>query len=280
MASKSKEVAKQDDGGAVVPSYLQNYQGRTGAENIDTDDVSIPRIKLGQALTPEVQDGTVGVGDLFLNIDGSVIAKAGEPFRFTPIVTGKEYILWSPDREEGILARAHRVEVNGEARYEWDKQDQTFEVKFPNGPKVKWETLRYVEDNDMQKFGTSIPGTEDSKPAATAHHNYVVALPDHGNMIAAFSLSRSQEKRAKDLNALLKLAQGTPIQARVLTAKSVMEHKGGNDYANYKFGVAGFVESEDQFKAYQKLADSLAEAGYSVDQTNDDGDVAEEGTSI
>ena len=38
----------------------------------------------------------------------------------------------------------------------------------------------------------------DSGIAATAHHNYIVSLPSAGGLLAAFSLSKSQAKKAKD----------------------------------------------------------------------------------
>lgn len=279
--AKNNEVVRAEEANTAValPDYLQNYQGRTGAEDIDVNDISVPRIKLGQALTQEVKDGVAAVGDLFLNIDSSIVAKAGEPLRFIPIIRSKEYILWSPDRTEGILARAHRVMVNGEARYEWDKQNETFDVKIPNGPKVTWKTMRYVDENDMDKFGSSIPGVEDSKPAATAHHNYVVSLPDNGGLIAAFSLSRSSEKRAKDLNSILRLGdKPIPIQARLVTVKTTQEHKGNDEYANYRFSPSGFVDQQTCLR-FIHLAESMESAGYTVDQSNDDGDVTES-TSI
>lgn len=281
MASKKNELAKRETGSAVVPDYLKGYTGTTGTEDISNDDVSIPRVKLAQALTPEVQEGSVAVGDLFLNVTGEVLAKAGEPLKFTPVATGKEYILWNPERGEGILARARRVWHGGVAKYEWDKQDEEFPVKFKNGPKVTWKTKRFVEDNGMQKFGSAVPGDPDSGPAATAHHNFVVTLPDHEDMVVALSLSRSQEKRAKDFNAMLKMSSA-PIFARVFEVKSVDERNGsGDEYKNYKFAPAGFVEDANKFEAFKSIYEGFSERGFNVDQSDEDNsETATEGTSI
>lgn len=275
--SKTELTTIEDEANASVPAYLREFTGSTGAEDIDTDDVNIPRIKLAQALTPEVQAGLVNVGDLFLNVTGEVLAKAGEPLRFVPVAVGKEYILWNPERGEGILARAKRVFHGGQAKYMWDKQDEDFNVKFRNGPKVTWSTKRFVEDNGLHRFGSANPGDPDSGPAATAHHNFVVVLPDHGDMVAALSLSRSQEKRAKDLNAMFKMSK-VPIYGRVFTVNTVKERSGaGDEYYNYKFKPAGFVEDASDFSLYSQMFDGFKSDGFQVDQS---GSSSDEGTSI
>lgn len=281
MAKPKKEVATVETGG--VPAYLQNYKGRTGAEDIAPEDMSIPRIKLAQGLTEEVKAGTVPDGALFLNISGEVLAAPGEPLRFTPIAQGKEFILWNPQRGEGIIARGKRVHdaETGTYRYMWDKQDQTFEVKFKDGPKVKWSTKKFVDENGMDQWGSRIPGDDESGIAATAHHNYVVALPDHGGMVAALSLSRSQVKRAKDLNALLNL-NAAPIFSRIFEVKTVGEKNDDGEFFNYKFVPAGFVETEADFETFKALHENFVEEGFTVDQSDEDNSDAstEAGTSI
>lgn len=268
--AKSTAIAKHEHKGSVAaPDYLKNYSGATGTEDIDNEDVTIPRIKLAQGLTPEVKDGKVKDGSLFLNVSGEVLAEPGKPLRFTPVARGKEFILWNPSRGEGILARARRCIVKGVVLYMWDKQNTTFEVKFKQGPKVKWMTKEYVEDNDMHAFGSSVPGDDDSAPAATAHHNYVVALPDYGNMIAALSLSRSQVKRAKDLNALFKL-NPAPIFSRVFIVQSKAEKNDEGDFYNYSFAPDGFVEDKADFENYKAIAEGFTERGYTVDQSDED----------
>jgi hypothetical protein len=276
MSKKKQDVAVVDNN---VPAYLKDYAGPSGAEDIDNDDVSIPRIKLAQGLTPEVKEGTVKDGDLFMNITEEVLAASGESFNVVVVARSKEFILWSPDRSEGILARAKPVRVNGEIKYEWDKQDTDFTVKFKDGPKVTWHTGKYVSDNGMDDWGSKIPDDPDSGIAATAHHNYVVVLPDHGNMVAAMSLSKSQVKRAKDLNALLKLTPA-PIFSKLIAVRAVDEKDNeGNDFFNYKFAPAGFVD-EAAFIHNKALADSFADTDWAVDQSNNDDGQAAAGPSI
>jgi len=279
MAKAKKELAKQGD--AALPAFLQEYKGRTYAEDIDNEDVTIPRVKLAQGLTPEVKAGTVLDGALFLNIDGTVLADPEKPLRFIPVAKSKEFILWNPQRGEGILARARPVQHGGRTRYEWDKKDSAFEVKFKDGPKVTWNTKTYVDENGMDKWGSRIPGDDDSGPAATAHFNYVVVLPDHGNMVAALSLSRSQVKRAKDLNALFKMGD-LPFFARFFEVQTTPEKNDDGDYFNYKFVPAGTLEDANTFTHAKALHDGFVETGYTVDQSDEDNSetATDGGTSI
>lgn len=266
MPRKSKELTTTADKELAVPSFLQSYQGDNGVDGIDSEDVAIPRLKLAQALTPDVQEGTLKAGDLFLNVTGEVLASEDNPLRIIPVAVGKEYILWNPERGEGILARAKRVFHGGRARYQWDNQDQIFDVKFRKGPAVRWETKRFVEDNGLHRFGSSIPGDPSSGPAATAHHNFVCVLPDHDNMVVALSLSRSQEKKAKDLNTMLKMSK-MPIYGRVFTVATTRERNAsGDEYFNYQFKPAGFVQDEQAFLAYKEIFESFNLKGFNVDQ--------------
>lgn len=268
-----KEVANVEAG---VPAYLKDYQGPSGSETIENEDVTIPRIKLAQSMTPEVQQGTVPLGALFLNVTGEVLAKPGEPLEVVPIVQGKEFILWK-DRQfdgGGIFARAKKVfdKETGRARYLWDKPNQTFENKIKGIQKVTWNTMKYVDENGMDKFGSANVDDPDSHPAATAHHNYVVVLPKHGNLVAALSLSNSGVKKAKDFNSMLKMGNA-PIFARVFECSTVDEtNPAGDEFKNYSFKPGGFVEDQSVFEFTKGLYENFAEKGFTVDQSDEGGD--------
>jgi hypothetical protein len=271
--SKSTEVAVAAKSG--LPAYLQDYAGPTGAEGIDNEDVTIPRIKLAQGTTPEVKAGDIAEGSLFLNVTGEVLAAPGETWKIIPIVQGKEFILWKDQNFEGggVFARAKRVfdKEIGEFRYMWDKQNATFENKVKGVVKVTWETKTFVDENGMDKFGSAIPGDDDSHPAATAHHNYVVVLPEFDNTVAALSLSNTAVKKAKDFNAMLKMGNA-PFFARVFTVATVAEtNNDGQEYKNYSFKPAGFVEDESVFNFTKGLFESFSDKGFTVDQSDKEG---------
>lgn len=274
MASKKQTTAVAKVGSTAVaatPEYLKDYKGPTGSEGIDVKDVTIPRILIGQAMSDQVKDKVVKEGDLFLNITAEVLAEAGKPLRFVPLVVGKEYILWR-DRKDGggIFARARRTETPNGVRYAWDKPNQEFKHKIDGKLAVTWKTGKYVEEDGLGDWGSEIPGDKESKIAATAHHNIIVALPDHGNLIAAFSLSKSQAKRAKDFNAMLKLSNA-PIFARQFTATTEEETSDENRYMNVRMKPDGFVADKAAFEAYKGMALGFEGVNVTVDHTNADG---------
>lgn len=273
MASAKKaastEVAEIKQGGAVaLPSFLEGYRGPTGTENIENDDVNIPRIKVAQSLTPQVKEGILEDGDLFINVSGESLGKVTT---VVPLVRSKEFILWRPreDNGGGILARAKPVTENGTTRYKWDKPNTKFDVKVGGKVKVTWETKEYIDEDGLSEWGSEIPGDKDSGIAATAHHNYVVRLPQHDNMLAALSMSRSQTKRAKDFNALLKMSSA-PIFSRVFTVTSKPESGEKGDYFNITITPNGFVATEAEFNENKEIATSLMRSGYTVDQSDED----------
>lgn len=270
--STAVAVVDEKSTAIAVPDYLKDYGGPLGTENIGAEDVTIPRIKIGQSMSPEVKNGSLAEGDFYLNVTGEVLAKNGEQLTFTPIAYAKEYILWRPreDNGGGILARAKPVydAQQQRFRYKWDKPNESFDVKVGGKIKVTWKTGTYVgEDDTLDEWGSEIPGNQDSGVAATAHFNYVVALPQHGNVIAALSLSRSSQKKGKELNAMMKMGTA-PMFARVFNAVTVDDHKDDVTYKNYKFRPAGFVQDEGDFLFYRDIAESFKTKGFTVDQSD------------
>jgi hypothetical protein len=257
-----------------LPDYLKGYQGRTGTEGIESGDVTIPRVKLGQSMSEEVKDGSVKEGSLFGNVTKQLFAEPGAPLPFVTLWRGKEYILWRPrkDNNGGILARAKLVIENGRKRYEWDHPNQEFEVKVEGKTKVTWKTGTYIDEDGLDQWGSEIPGQKDSGIAATAHHNYIVVLPTFGDAVTALSLSKSSAKKAKDFNALLKLGGKVPMWSRQFIVKSIDDQKDSDKFKNYSFAPDGFVDGE-AFKRYAQMADGFNSGSFNVDHS--DGDEAD-----
>lgn len=282
--AKKQDIVVKEEGAVAIPDFLKGKTGYTGAEDIETQDITVPRIKVGQALSAEVKDSDSDVqeGDLYLNVTGEVLAKAGEPLPFIPVARSKEYILWRDRNYEGggIMARAQRGTTgNGDVVYYWDKPNTDFENKIRGISKVTWTTEEeyLVPDQGLDAWGSEIPGDGDSGKAATAHHNYVVALPTFGNMICAFSLSKTQAKRARDLNAMIRLSN-LPMYARIFHATTDTEQKGDDSWANVRFKAAGTLQSEDDFLMFEGMHQSYRSDGFTVDQSGEETSTkAEEG---
>lgn len=278
-AKKATDVAVVEKNAGVVvastaanlPSYLAGFSGPTGTEDIGAEDVTVPRLKIGQDMSKEVQGGDVERGDLFLNVTGSTLVEAGQKLPFVVLARAKEFILWRPKKDNGggILARAKPVQTPDGVRYAWDKPNTTFDVKVEGVVPVKWKTKTYIDEDGLDQWGSEIPGQKDSKIAATAHHNYIVILPTQDDLIVALSLSRTAAPKAKDFNAMLKMGRG-PLQSRIYTVETVDDARDGNDFKNYKFLQAGFVPDENDFKRYEAMAASFKSRNINVDQTDGD----------
>lgn len=272
VEEKSSAVAVVN---SSLPSYLAGFTGPTGTEDIGAEDVTIPRLKIGQDMNKEVQSGDVERGDLFLNVTGATLVEAGTKLPFVLLARAKEYILWRPKKDNGggILARAKPVNTPDGVRYAWDKPNTTFDVKVEGLVAVKWKTKTYIDEDGLGDWGSEIPGDKDSKIAATAHHNYVVVLPTHDDLLVALSLSRTAAPKAKDFNAMLKMGKG-PLQSRIYAVETFDDSRDGHDFKNYKFTSAGFVPEQADFQRYEALALAFKTKTYNIDQT--DGDDAAE----
>jgi hypothetical protein len=274
---------------AAAPSYLDGYRGRLGTEDIGSDEINIPRLKLGQDMSKEVQGGDIERGDLFLNVSGEIIVPAGEKLPFTVIKRYREFILWRPQKDGGgILARAHATNTPEGVRYVWDKPNSSFDVKVEGKVKVTWTIGKYVDELTVDgpdgtkisiaDWGSEIPGDKESNKAATEHHNYVVALPTRDNLVAALSLSRTASPKAKDFNALLKMSS-KPMVSRLFTVETVDDSRDGHDFKNYKFrpnkdAYEGVTDGNPLFVTgalfdfYSDMAQSFEGKSVTVDQTD------------
>jgi hypothetical protein len=258
--------------GEALPDYLRDYAGPSGTDNIDTQDVSIPRLKLGQSMTDEVKEKKVDEGDFFHSITKEKLIQVGNAGLIIPIAYAKEYILWRDLNDGGgIFARARRVQLpDGSIKYAWDKPGQTFEHKVKGVVPVKWKTGQYIEDDGLANFGSSISGDQESQPAATAHFNYIVAMPDKGFEVLAVSLSRSSAKKAKDWNAMLKMGNA-PMFARIFNLMAIPDaNDQGQKYFNYGITPAGFLQDQQMFESLRKLHNELKDKGVAVDWSDEE----------
>lgn len=273
VVAKGGAVAVKDEN---LPAFLQGYKGRTGAEQIESSDVTIPRIGVGQAMTQAVKDGDMEEGDIYLNIGKEVLAKEGTPLPCVILATAKEYILWRPreDNGGGVLDRAKRVvDKDGSVRFKWSKPNASYDVKVGGKVKVTWKTKEYIDQDGLGDYGSEVPGDSESGRAATLHYNYIVALPTHDDMLAAVSLSKSKERKGKDLNSLLKRqaqAKGIPVWSLAFDLTSIDDkNTAGDEYKNVEFKNAGYVP-DDKFALYTGIANSLVGKEVVVDQSDDD----------
>lgn len=268
--AKDKTPAKADKDD--TPAYLKGGEYEPQKDNFDSSDVALPRLKLLQGLSSEVEDfDNATIGNFWhTGMDQDM----GPEVRFVIIGRNKKYLLTAPLEDgQGILARADDAKT-------WDRTGE-WEVKVDKKTKVTWK----IEDTDVLKsglteWGTYDPEDDNSPPAATLFYDYLALLPDHLELgPVVISLTRSSISAAKKgLNDKIQLHKGAgrPMQAVVFVARSIDKSSDSGDYKSWQFTSGGFAE-ETLFKQawdLRGLAETYKvqdEAGAAVDDGKGEG---------
>jgi hypothetical protein len=281
-----KEVAKYD---FLSPTAPEGYAEGKGQEDITTADIIVPRIKLAQALTPEVLDKRAEEGDLIHNITGEVICKAGHKLPFIPIMYTKEFIIWR-EREGGggIIARATRKKVGNQLKYAWDVPNVTHKDKIGGKIEVSYDLKTYTTDvlaladdetDTLACWGQPDASGDSVPPVAQMTHNYLVVLPTLGMELIAISLSRTSAKKGAQLNTMLRMGPAD-LYTRVFEAATYIDHSDQYKFANWIFSPAGFV-SQDQSEMLanlKKLHEDFKRTSFKVEiDAAEDQEAEEEG---
>lgn len=262
MSKTENAVATQAN--SALPAHLQ--RARTASiGNIDSSDLIIPRVKLLQAISPEVTDYEAAkAGEFWHNgADKSL----GKVLRVVPIKVTKSLILWAPRGDDrGILARSN----DG---IHWDKPNETFEVKLKGSPKKQvWNTGADVKSSGLAEFGSSIKEDPDSQPAAALTYNWLFYFIDYPDLSHAVVLNtRSSVKPSKQLISKLEMGSVEPFFR--IYEMSVVEAKGAEGpYNNYQYTSAGFVEDPDIAKITEGLYEHFKDKDYRANDEADDVD--------
>ena len=258
-----------------IPDYMKGKQG-AGTENLDSHDMEIPRIKLIQALSPELQTfNGLKPGEFWHTLAETSI---GREVRISPIYIDRRFILWRPRKAGGgILARADDG-VN------WSPANTDFQVTLPETKKtVTWRTggdvadvngrvlaknVGTVDASGLANWGSYDPSDANSQPAATLMYTLVVALPDYPEMgFAQLTLQRGAVKVAKNLIGKIRMHRA-PSYGRVFRMASVEEQGQSGSFMNYKFVADGFVPA-DVFPAYEALYEQFKSKGLNIKDLDD-----------
>lgn len=257
--STGTNVTAPPKGGAVVvPDFMKADAGK-GTENLTSQDVEMPRLKLLQGISEELTifDG-VKSGEFFHTL---LEKSLGTRLEFVPIYQEKCYVLWRPRPpidQGGILARS-------DDGINWTQgADQTFTVKIDKkGTMATWKTGKTVEASGLANWGTYDPTDPNSQPAATLCYKFVVALPDHMELgPMAMLLQRSAVKPTKKLLGKFKMS-GAAIYGHRIIMESFVDNGAGGDFNNYRFTSNGFVD-EAMYKEFARLHDAFKKTGVKV----------------
>lgn len=249
-------VAAIPKGAVVVPDWMKDKAGK-GTENLTSQDVEMPRLKLLQGISDELTifDG-VKSGEYFHTLAEKSL---GSKLEFIPIYQEKCYVLWRPRPpidQGGILARS-------DDGINWNQgADQSFTVKIDKkGTMVTWKTGKTVEGSGLANWGTYDPSDPNSQPAATLCYKMAVLLPEFlelGPM--AMLLQRSAVKPTKKLLGKFKMS-GAPIFGHRILMESFVDNGAGGDFNNYRFTSNGFVADKEECDRYEVMHEQFKKTG-------------------
>lgn len=258
----TKHVATTDDTKKAVstvnsplPDFMQGKQG-AGTDNLDVSDMEIPRIKLIQAISPEVTiHDNIKPGEFWHTLAEESL---GKEVRVVPVFIDRRYILWKPRKSGGgILARA-------DDGVHWNPGNAEFQVQLDNKKNVTWRTKPTVEESGLAEWGSADPQDPNSQPAATLMYTFVVAMPDYPELgYAQLTLQRGSVTVAKNLIGKIRMHKA-PSYGRVFKMASVDENGPSGPYVNYRFTADGFVQDETTFKAYEALYEQFRQKGLTI----------------
>lgn len=222
-----------------VPDYLKGVDRSSGLQGLDMSDYVVPRVKLLQAISPEVTTfDEAKAGMFWLNV---LDVPLGKELKFTVISNKKRYLLTVPlgGSPDGILARA-------DDGVHWSPPDGAFDIKLKGQKKtITWKTAKTVRESGLGEFGTQDPENSESPPAATLFYEYLADLPDYPEYSPCLlSFARSQAKRARDLNGKIEFRKA-PMQAQRFVMKITDEKSAEGPYSNVSFVSDGWAPQTD-----------------------------------
>ena len=258
---ETKEISEKSN--QILPDYLIDTKvSNNGLEGLDATDYKLPRIKLLQALSPEVKSFPgVARPDTFWH-DGANIS-LGNSFKFVPALASKKVALWAPRASGGKLLAFSSNGVN------WDTGGMQ---KFQVMPKDTKKTVTYFTNKDVRlsnllEWGSSDPEDEKSAPAATLIYEYLCHLPDHpGLSPSIFGVYKTAIINAKQLNTRLLMSR-QPSCAQLVECFAEMKFSDKDTWSVPNYRWSGFVD-----KATYDVAKEMANSynNYKPDYTENE----------
>jgi hypothetical protein len=228
MASNT-ELTKAQTQALAVPSFIKAGDTR-GTENIQSNDVRPPALRIAQAMSPEVKRS-----------ESAYIPGLAEGMFFDSIT--KEI------HGEGPIGL---VIVNqlGHRHVEFAPRDEgggVLDFNVPDGD-PRTEFTEEIKDGKKVRI----------KPRATKFYDYLVlvVLEDGRRKLMTLSFKSTQLKVATTINTVLKLSK-LPSFAHLFSATAVPEKRGNNSFYGWRVTQAGYV-SEATYNEASQTYDAMS----------------------
>lgn len=250
---------------SALPAHLQGGK-KASFGNIDASDLIVPRVKLLQATSPEVEAFDSAKTGLFWHTLAE--QPLGSELKFVPLVLKKELVLWAPRGDDrGILARSSDC-INWDEGY----ANLKFEVKLKGVKEpVVYETKGSVAESKLDQFGSLNPQDPDSRPAASLTYRMLFFFPDYADLSPALVINtRSSVKVAKQLISKIELK---PVDhyGQLFTMGTTDENGDEGPYKGWKYTSAGYVEDEATYARCKELYESFRGKDWGAPDEREDG---------
>ena len=247
MTNKN-EISDKKNTDIAVPSAFIDDAG-SGLENIGAEDVTIPRLKILQALSPEVNkhdgkyvDGAAS-GDI-INTVSSTLYNDDNPLVVLPVAYKRLFLEWTPRESGGGLVAQHE------------------------DPEILSKTTKNDMYQDVLENGNYIQ--------TSATHFVLVINKDGGYDTAMISMAGTQLKRSRTWNSMMasvKMKQGDkvftpPSFSHKYTLSCVQESNDRGTWFGWGINASGVVTKDEM--AYYEAAKTFAEqvGGINLSQTS------------
>ena len=234
LAETGKETKLAAPVGST-PDYVKRGNAE-GLENVSPNDIVLPRIKLMQALSPEVTAGKFKPGDMVNSLTGLKYAGAIE---FIPVLHYKSRMFWQ-DRSKGnaVLCSAPdgKKPIDPNAAPKIAKQ-----LKIAVFPKA----INNCDECPFSQFATEEDDPKDRAPKCTYYHNFPILIKGD-RLPSALAMSRTKLKVGQNLLSLAMTAgEAIPIYSKYYKLTSILEKKNNNTYYNFVIEPAGWATEEE-----------------------------------
>lgn len=231
---------------AIAPRPAGTRIAGKGFENLEREDILIPRLLLLQPMSPQVTgDLEEEAGTIFLNLSNKSL---GKEIVFTPILHYRSRIKWHPkDDGGGIDCSAPNARI-------------------PNDPSKYAETCSVCVhkewDNEAEK-------KKDQQPKCTMYENFVIVVGD-SNEPVVLSMERTKTKVAKKFYSMMALKGGDMFENQYKLG--VVKEKSENDEAYFNYTVADVSKKTDAKRVVvlEKIWQSLSKATITTKEENPD----------
>lgn len=232
----------------MLPAFIQPGSDR-GKEHISTEDLTLPRIKLLQPLSPEVTLNDERPGTMINSITGK---NYGNELKFIVITHFKSRLFWKNREDGGGIACSAPNAMN----------PRTLTGKI-EAAEINVNMPESCAQCNLKDWNNSVT-EKDRAPKCTLYYNFPILIEGEAAPVV-LSMERTKIKAAKKLLSLAAYSGGNyDIFARKYQLIVTKEKKNDLAWFSYDVRAIGFV-TEAEYAQAEKIYNSLKNIIVQVD---------------